>query len=89
MQYPSMRLPPRLPLIIDPLNRDGSTSKDARLVNAYVEQAQGTEPWIFKRPGVSLQAVVNSGKAGMGIFTWNNNVYSLWEMEQYTRMEHR
>ena len=78
MQYPSMQIPPRLPLVIDPLNRDDTTNKDARLVNAYVEYAQGTEPWIFKRPGLLLQAVVNSNNVGMGLFTWNNNVYSLW-----------
>ena len=78
MQYPSMQIPPRLPLVIDPLNRDDTTNKDARLVNAYVEYAQGTEPWIFKRPGLLKQAVVNSNEAGMGLFTWNNNVYSLW-----------
>lgn len=51
-QAESVSLPKRLPLVLEPENRDESTDKDAKLVNGYVEKSKHEgEYWLFKRPG--------------------------------------
>jgi hypothetical protein len=66
-------VPKRFPLIVEPSNRDSTTSKDARLVNCYMEgkanpglgqgqgpggQLQQAEYWIFKRPGLLTASTI-------------------------------
>lgn len=73
--------PPRIPLILDPENRYNTTNQDARLVNAYMESADRlTKQYhLYKRPGYgSQQQVGTSTAAGMGTYTWNGNVYSIF-----------
>lgn len=70
-------LPKRWPMVVEPENRDDSPSKDARLVNAYVEkQADGTHQ-LFKRPGT--EEYFDAGVAeGCGVFNWLQDIYSIF-----------
>ena len=79
-QFMTMAIPTRLPLVVDTSNRDGSTSKDARLVNCFTEVNQQQGVQIYKRPGTLQQAVVSTNSPGLGIWTWNNNVYSIFNV---------
>src|SRR5690606_20128084 len=57
-QAPSVAVPPRLPLMVITSNRDGSTDKDARLVNCYLEVDDQGELWIYKRPGLQPNQLI-------------------------------
>jgi hypothetical protein len=82
-QAPTVALPKRLPLVIEPENRDESSEKDAKLVNAYVEASPGgDEYWIFKRPGLGQVGTTLSG-AGLGVYNWNGNIYSIFGTTLY------
>lgn len=86
MPSPSLLQPPRIPLVLDPENRYNATSKDARLVNAYMETADKlTKQFhVYKRPGYgSQQQVGGTADAGMGTYTWNGNVYSIFAGKFY------
>jgi hypothetical protein len=65
-------LPKRIPLAFAPENRDTTTSKDARLVNCYLEQISESEYHVVKRPGINATAYFTgiSGTIG-GCYTWN------------------
>lgn len=80
MPSSSLLQPPRIPLVLDPENRYNSTGKDARLVNAYMERPNKLvkEFHVYKRPGYGNQQVVNNNAVGMGVYTWNGNVYSIF-----------
>ena len=69
-QWESVTLPPRLPLVVVTSNRDGTVSKDARLVNCYIEVTKEGEMDIYKRPGLASAGVVAAGLAGRGIWFW-------------------
>lgn len=76
-QAPDNELPKRWPLVVDLENRDTSTAKDARLVNAYVEKTKNPgEFWLFKRPG--LLEYANIGGNGFGVYNWLGNIYSVF-----------
>lgn len=78
-QYPSMQVPPRLPLVVATSNRDSSVNKDARLVNCYIETVQETgDVFIYKRPGISSAGVINANTTGQGCFFWEGSVYSIF-----------
>ena len=48
--------PPRLPMIVQPENRNDDTLKDAKLINGFVEKTELTEEYhIYKRPGLGKQ----------------------------------
>lgn len=71
-----MAMPKRLPLVVMPENRDETTSKDAKLVNAFAERvAASGEYFVEKRPGLSapryslLDGAINNG-VGRGIYLW-------------------
>src|SRR5215831_18636813 len=72
----------RIPLVIDPENRDNSTNKDARLVNAFMETVRKEkvpETFIYKRPGLLFSSQPTGGAAaGMGIYNWNGDIYSVF-----------
>lgn len=62
----------RWPLIAQPANRDEGFLKDARLVNAYVEQDPNTgEFWVQKRMGYvpNFLNLITNG-IGRGMYTW-------------------
>lgn len=78
-QQQSMAVPPRVPFIISPENRDTSTNKDAKLVNCYVEIDQERNAHLFRRPGRKQWGVPpGTTAAGQGAFWWNNAVYSVF-----------
>lgn len=79
-QSPASQHPIRIPLISDPENRGSSTAQDARLINTYMESADRlTKQFhVYKRPGYGSQVIVNNNAVGMGIYTWNGNVYSIF-----------
>lgn len=77
-QSPTMQQPPRIPLLIEPENRYSSPNVDARLVNCYMENIGRGHYEVYKRPGLGNQVIVNNNAPGMGVYTWNNNVYSIF-----------
>ena len=50
------------------------------MVNCYVELTPDRELWIYKRPGTLQQAVVSNNSAGLGLTTWNQDVYSVFNV---------
>jgi len=77
-QAESVAIPKRLPLVIQPENRDESTNKDAKLVNAYVEKDKQTGGYhIFKRPGLASYATY-SAATGTGIYNWQGDLYAIF-----------
>lgn len=77
-QYPSVAIPPRLPLVVKPSNRTDNTDTDARLVNCYIEVNADGELWIFKRPGLHDRQVIAADQEGCGLFVWRGNTYSVF-----------
>lgn len=78
-QGQSMSVPPRIPFIVNPENRDKSTNKDAKLINCYVEIDQDKNVHLFRRPGYLQWGNPPAGNAaGMGTYWWNGNVYSIF-----------
>tara|TARA_R110000868_G_scaffold163567_1_gene395829 strand:+ start:1720 stop:3144 length:1425 start_codon:yes stop_codon:yes gene_type:complete len=76
-QAPSVAVPPRLPLVIQPENRDESTLKDAKLINGFVEKDALTgEYHVYKRPGLSVYGATIA-TAGRGVYNWRGNVYRI------------
>jgi hypothetical protein len=84
-QAQSISAPKRLPLVIRPDNRDSTLNKDARLVNCYVESTDpdNQEYWIYKRPGLTFNAVFASNQAGQGIYNWLGDIYSVFNGTLY------
>ncbi len=83
MQAQTVALPSRLPLMVLTSNRDGSTNKDARLVNCYLEADETGELWIYKRPGLEEYSIVASDNAGYGIYYWRGSVYTIFGSNFY------
>ncbi len=83
-QAQTVALPKRLPLVLEPENRLGDASYDAKLVNAYMETKKNSktnelEVWIYERPGLSRHSQPSGGAAtGRGMFLWRGNVYSIF-----------
>lgn len=80
-QGPDPSQPKRWPLVLEAENRDDSTQKDARLVNAFIERQRDGQHWIFKRPG--LRRHENIGGSGLGIFNWLGDIYSVFGSTLY------
>lgn len=82
MQNETMIVPPRLPLVVLPSNRDSSTNKDARLVNCYIETNEQGEIEIYRRPGM-LTFETHAATTGSGAFHWSDAVYSIFSSTMY------
>jgi len=77
-QAESVAIPKRLPLVVQPENRDESTAKDSKLVNAYVEKNKQTgEYHVFKRPGLASYAAF-SAATGLGVYNWLGDLYAIF-----------
>lgn len=75
-QSDTVGLPKRLPLVIEPENRDTSTLKDAKLINGYVEKGKKDgEYHIYKRPGLLNESTIAG--AGLGVYNWRGKVYRI------------
>lgn len=84
MQGETMLVPPRLPLVVLPSNRNSSTLKDARLVNCYIETNEQGEIEIYRRPGIQEFDSPPAGEAaGLGVFHWEGAVYSIFDDTLY------
>jgi len=80
----------RIPLVVMPENRDFTTSKDARLVNCYMESgSQKGELHIYKRPGVTRELELSEGvystlqppggaATALGAYNWLGDIYSVY-----------
>jgi len=77
-QFPSVAMPPRLPLVVVTSNRNESVTKDARLVNCYIEITKEGELDIYKRPGLSLASLMAAGQVGRGLFYWQGDEYAIY-----------
>lgn len=77
-QFESVTIPPRLPLVVVTSNRDGTVSKDARLVNCYIEVTKEGELDIYKRPGIKEARVQAAGLEGRGLWYWDGALYSVF-----------
>lgn len=80
-QFETVALPKRLPLVIQPENRQENTDKDAKLVNGYMEKAPSSdEYWVYKRPGL-LAALTEDGivgGVGRGIYNWRGYTFAVF-----------
>ena len=77
-QAPTVALPKRLPLVLQPENRQEETDKDAKLLNGYMEKGiQQGEYWLYKRPGLLQTGSTISGN-GHGVYNWLGDVYSIF-----------
>ena len=82
-QAQTVALPKRLPLVVEPENRDESTNTDSKLINGYVEKNEKTgEYWVFKRPGLLQTGAVMPG-LGLGIYNWNGDIYAIYGTTLY------
>lgn len=82
-QAQTVALPKRMPLVVEPANRNEDTSKDAKLVNGYVEHnAKTDEWWIYKRPGLVQTGATKSG-VGRGVYNWQGDIYAIFGSTLY------
>jgi len=82
-QAQSVDVPKRLPLIVEPENRDETTLKDAKLLNGYVELNDKTkEYWVYKRPGMLQEGATKTG-IGLGVYNWQGDIYSIFGATLY------
>jgi len=65
----------RIPLATDLNTRDGTLTKDAKIVNGFVETA-GQASAVFKRPATNSALVTVSGQA-QGMINFNSLVYMI------------
>jgi len=72
------RNPVRLPLVVSPENRDETTRRDAKLINAYLEKISDEVVMVFKRPGLERYSNVGSAQVGRGIYNWQGDIYTIW-----------
>jgi hypothetical protein len=78
-QSPTVALPTRLPLVVQPENRDETTDRDAKLLNAYTEQSESSKDqlWVFKRPGLGQTGSTLTGN-GYGVYNWQGDIYAIF-----------
>lgn len=63
----------RLPIASSIESRDGTLSKDAKLVNCFVS-VENEQSFVVKRPGL-LKTVAAAAGAGLGMVSWEGNMY--------------
>lgn len=79
MPVQAANIPARLPLVLAMSNRDSHTSKDAKLVNCYIETDNHSgDIWVIKRPGIKSYKLVSNNTTGLGCTFWEGNVYSIF-----------
>lgn len=71
--------PSRIPLFSPLGNRGFTLDTDARIYNGFAEKsADGSEIWVYKRPGTSIQNSPSTAATGRGSFFWDGDVYSIF-----------
>lgn len=76
MAQEGYELDQKIPLTYECTTRDGTTSKDSKMVNMMIEPTEGGGKAAVKRPGYSLIRQLTPGRA-QGMFTVNNVVYAI------------
>lgn len=73
-----------------PSNRQENTSKDARLVNGFMEREIQGDTWLYKRPGF-VRSRQPSGMSGLGqgCYNWGGDVYSIFNGTLYKNAENK
>lgn len=74
--------PQRVPLVLLTSNRGETATKDARLINGYIEVSESKDLWVYKRPGLSTFSTVGSSTPG-GVYNWKGDIYSVWGATLY------
>lgn len=83
-QQPTVEIPKQLPLVLTPENRDASTAKDSKLVNAFSEKTPEGDYQIYKRPGLLRSSQPSGGAAvGRGMWYWRGDIYSIFGATLY------
>lgn len=80
-QAQSQEFPKRLPLAAEPENRDDDTSRDAKLINGFIEKDKRGETWWYKRAGL-LSYSAKTG-VGRGTYNWKGDVYTIYGTTLY------
>jgi len=75
--------PQRLPLAVKPSNRDETTSRDAKIVNGYVERVSERDVEVYKRPGYALYSNSGTAAAGLGSYNWNDDLFTIFGTTLY------
>jgi len=75
--------PQRLPLAVKPSNRDETTSRDAKIVNGYVEKVGERDVEVYKRPGYALYSNSGTAAAGLGSYNWNDDLFTIFGTTLY------
>lgn len=65
----------RLPLATTFLNRTSAVTKDAKIVNGYIEKYNEEHTAVVKRPGLSFHSAGLG--CGQGFYTYNETLYSM------------
>ena len=81
-QAESVAIPKRLPLVVQPENRNETADKDARLINGYVEKSDSNEYYVYKRPGLLRNGTAKTGN-GYGVYNWLGDVYAIFGATMY------
>lgn len=80
-QSQTVALPKRWPLVIEPENRDDNASKDAKLINCFMETRKRddeAEQWIYKRPGLLIDSTHSESGNGYGLYNWLGDIYAIF-----------
>tara|TARA_R110000868_G_scaffold301_2_gene2500 strand:- start:10414 stop:11832 length:1419 start_codon:yes stop_codon:yes gene_type:complete len=82
-QAESVAIPKRFPLVLQPENRNDTTQKDAKIINAFVEKgtSQG-EHAVFSRPGLEAEGTEKTG-TGLGTYNWLGDIYTIFGTHLY------
>lgn len=73
------------PLVSNYTVRDSGDDTDQRFVNCYPEMLTKDEIYVVKRPGTTLntQVVGTGAPEGRGVYSWEGNVYSVFDNKLY------
>lgn len=71
-------IPKRFPLVVTPENRNSASTKDAHLINGYLEKMPDGSYSIYKRFGLGplVQYSVIAAQ-GRGIYNWLGDIYAI------------
>ena len=73
-----MTEPKRLPLVIEPGNRDETSVRDSKLINGYLEvNEESKEVHLYNRPGLTWAYTPAASAAGRGVYNWNGVLYAI------------
>jgi hypothetical protein len=75
--------PQRFPLVVQPSNRDQTTNRDARIINAFIEQTSEQDIRVYKRPCLQYGSTPAAGQIGRGIYNYGGDIFSIFGDKLY------